>query len=254
MALSHLEINLRRLLKKSEILAKRSVNDDLWRLEKYIETLESCVEELNDTETKPSKDVLGRYRRRIEYLKGVLESKRMTDTVEKVLATKKIPMSPLEEDAHLNEMRHNLVVQSEKDLREELFTTSNSTDGLKKRKVHVIFPIEDDHDEKVLDLYRLRQEEVSQDMLTVMRNMREQTELAGKIIRQDTKTLEKSSNTMSKNYTHLQKESSRLETLISKSGWNCWMWILVVIMIVIFINMVFFMKVMKKRIVKEAVP
>ncbi|PSN44733.1 hypothetical protein C0J52_20350 [Blattella germanica] len=60
------------------------------------------------------------------------------------------------------------------------------------------------------------------------------------------KVIEKSSKLADQNFSNLKVESERLEEH-SRRACKCWIWVMIAVVLIIFINMVLFMKVMKKR-------
>lgn len=91
------------------------------------------------------------------------------------------------------------------------------------------------------------QEKIAESMLQLAKNLKEQTQTANKILRKDTEVVQASSKMTEKNFGSLKKESDKLNEH-SKRAWKCWMWIMIGIVMAIFIFMVMFMKLMKKRV------
>lgn len=90
------------------------------------------------------------------------------------------------------------------------------------------------------------QERIADDMLSLTRNLKEQTENANRIIKKDTEIVTKSAKLSDKNYASLNSEAEKLQDQ-SKRAWKCWMWIMILIVMTIFVFMVMFMKIMKKK-------
>ncbi|KAL3275826.1 hypothetical protein HHI36_020570 [Cryptolaemus montrouzieri] len=90
------------------------------------------------------------------------------------------------------------------------------------------------------------QQKLTSDMLTLTKNLKEQSELAKKIIRKDIDVLTRSSVLTDQNKAKLEVESSKLEEN-SRKAWKCWMWVILLVVMVVFMKMVLFMKVMKKK-------
>ncbi|XP_046661241.1 vesicle transport protein USE1 isoform X1 [Homalodisca vitripennis] len=235
MGRSRLETNFRRLLARCEIMAKEYSSDD-WRLEKFISTLEEMLIELEKTHTSPGKETLSSYMRRIDFLKGLMDTTKMTNPVEKVVASQLL--SPLP-DSISKETHQKTVTKYTKELRDELL---GEKDGLRQRQS---MSSSEDMD-ALLKYHHNMHEKIAENMLSLAKNMKEKSQLAGEIIKRDIETVDKSSNLAEKNFSQLKVESERLQEH-SRRAWKCWMWVMLVVVIVIFINMVLFMKVMKKR-------
>lgn len=234
---SRLEINVRRLLAKCELIAKDNLEED-WRLEKFIGRLDEMVAELQRIPNKPSKDTMSTYYRRIDFLKGLLDTKNIVNPSEKVVATQLLCPVP---ESIAKEVHQKTTTKYTKELQGHLFTSDKGTDV---RQRHLVSS-GDDLD-ILLKYHHSMQEKIADNMLVLARNMKEQSKLAGSIIRKDTKIVEKSSRLADKNFLRLRVEADKLQEH-SHRAWKCWMWLMLVAVIVIFINMVLFMKVAKKK-------
>lgn len=136
--------------------------------------------------------------------------------------------SILKEIKQLNNAKHDSA------LRKELFDGDDSS-GLRKRGVN----------DNMEQYYANIQEKISDDMLALTRNLKEQTLTASKIIKKDTEVVLKSSKIAHQNTGSLEKESKKLDEH-SRKACKCWVWIMMGLVIAIFIGMVLFMKLMKK--------
>ncbi|XP_054278139.1 vesicle transport protein USE1 [Macrosteles quadrilineatus] len=233
MGKSRLEINFRRLLSRCELMAKDNPSDD-WRLETFIANLEEMLSEMDKSPNAPNKETLSSYVRRLEFLKGLMDTNTITNPIEKVFAAQHLNPSP---DSVSKETHQKTVTKYTRELRDELFGDS----GLRQRQMES----SDDMD-SLLKHHNNMHEKIAENMLSLARNMKEKSQLAGEIIKKDIQVVEKSSHLAEKNFSQLRVESERLQEH-SRRAWKCWMWIMLVVVIVIFINMVLFMKVMKKR-------
>ncbi|KAF2896133.1 hypothetical protein ILUMI_10046 [Ignelater luminosus] len=215
MGLSRMEINFRRLLNKCEVMLKTKQKDDD-RLPRYVESLGNMLKDLEDTSPcVTSNEAINDYRRRIFKLKSTLgldASESYDEYLEK------------EKGKNLSE-------------REQLL-------GLRQRDVKSSGQA-DDLDE-LIDYHQNVQQKIADEMLLFTRNLKEQSELANRIIKKDTEVAGRSTQLTDDNFAKLKVESNKL-TEHSKRAWKCWMWIMLVIVLVVFINMVLFMKVMKKK-------
>ncbi|KAK7604971.1 hypothetical protein V9T40_006157 [Parthenolecanium corni] len=239
---SRLEVDVKRLLSKCEEMANTNDDEESWRLSKFVEAVDEMIVNLQNSPIKPEKDNLQKYQSRVEFLKGLLETRKMENLMQKSIAVQMLaPPSSLNATA-AQEIYQKSLASCETDLRKELFGDSSEL----RQRSSTFEPSGSQEFDSILKHHNRKHEQTASDMLIMARNLKEQNELAGRIIREDTKTLEKSSKGMDDNFYNLQKQSNRLQIFISKSGWNCWIWILLAVMIIIFINMVFFMKVARK--------
>jgi len=207
MGLSRQEINLRRLLAKCELMCKNQKDDE--RFEKYIETLEDMVQEVKK-HADTSVEALKSYQKRIINIKARLG---ITTT------------SKYEE------------FNNPMNTREELL-------GLRHRNTTQVGPNSDDLDQ-VLKYQEDVQNKIAEEMLHFTKTLKEQSQLANKIIKKDTEVVSNSALLTEENSSKLLVESSKLAEH-NKRAWKCWMWIMLLIVLVVFINMVLFMKIMKK--------
>lgn len=216
MGLSRTEINLRRLLSKCELLIKSKQKDDE-RFPQYIESLEEMWKTLQTTSSSKGDEGIRQYYERICNLK--------------------IALGLMSEDTLVGKWTDG-AEGSKLSSRDELL-------GLRKRDGNKSTSATNDLDD-VIDYHQNMQEKIAQEMLSLTKNLKEQSELANKIIKKDTEVVGRSSQLTEHNYSKLKNESNKL-TEHSKRAWKCWMWIMLVVVLVVFINMVLFMKFMKKR-------
>lgn len=157
----------------------------------------------------------------------------------------------LKEIKQLNNAKYNT------ELRKELFDGDDSS-GLRRRGAN-------DSSENMEKYYSNIQEKLSDEMLSLTRNLKEQTLTASKIIKKDTDVVTKSAKLAHQNTGSLEKESKKLDEH-NKRACKCWMWMMIGMVIMIFIGknvykrkhlillltldlitgMVLFMKLMKK--------
>ncbi|XP_044757090.1 vesicle transport protein USE1 [Coccinella septempunctata] len=90
------------------------------------------------------------------------------------------------------------------------------------------------------------QQKVTDDILALTKNLKEQSELANKIIKKDTEVLTRSSVITEQNKAKLEVESHKLEEH-SRRAWKCWMWVMLFMVMLVFFTTVMFIKVTKKK-------
>lgn len=83
--------------------------------------------------------------------------------------------------------------------------------------------------------YNEAQEKITEHMLSMTRNLKEQTVTANRIIKKDTEVVSRSAGMADRNSDALQKEAEKLEDH-SRNAWKCWMWMMIVFVIVVFIG------------------
>ncbi|XP_046464935.1 vesicle transport protein USE1 isoform X1 [Neodiprion pinetum] len=237
--MSRLEINVRRLLTRCEFMAKDDQQTD-WRLEKFILALDDLVNELQTMPNKPSKDTITEYNRRVEFLKGVVGTAKLSNPVERVAAVQMLSKTPV---SSIDTVRPNIATQIHqkttakytKQLRDELFNNDKglSDDGLRQR-----FSNTNAHDENldaILKYNRNIQEKIAENMLSMIGNMKEHALTARTVIKNDIASLDKSEKLTDINTDKLKKESVKLEEH-TKSNWRCWVWVMVAFVLVVFFS------------------
>lgn len=100
--------------------------------------------------------------------------------------------------------------------------------------------------DQAVKYYTNIQEKIAEDMILMTRNLKEHTEIANNIIKKDTEIVSKSAKLTDKNVDLLHDESTKLQEH-SKRAWKCWMWLMIALVLAIFLTMVMFMRVTKKR-------
>lgn len=138
----------------------------------------------------------------------------------------------LKEIKQLNNAKFN------RELRKELFDGDDSS-GLRKRGAN-------ESAENMEKYYENIQEKLGEEMITLTRNLKEQTLAASDIIKKDTEIITRSARLTHQNIGSLEKESKKLDDHTRKAC-KCWLWMMIFIVVAIFIFMVLFMKLMKKK-------
>ncbi|GJQ66285.1 putative membrane fusion protein Use1 [Trypoxylus dichotomus] len=210
MGLSRQEVNLRRLLAKCELLVKNNQKDDE-RFPKYLNSLEDMIKEIKSL-SAPN-DNIPDYVKRIKSLKFQLGM-----ISDEELAAGDVEKQKLNSREELLEIRKRNIGKSD---------ASGDLD-------------------QMINFHQNMQEKIAEEMLELTTSLKEHSALANKIIKKDNEIIGRSAQLTDQNFSKLKVESEKL-TEHSKRAWKCWMWILLLIVMVVFINMVLFMKVMKKK-------
>nr|CAD7428367.1 unnamed protein product [Timema monikensis] len=165
---------------------------------------------------------------------------------EKVVAAQLLSHGPTStSDTITKEIHQKTTSKYTKELRDQLFQNDKvqaSEDNLRHRKEK---GSGEDLD-VLLKYHHSMREKIADNMLLMVRNLKEQSQLASTIIKKDVETVQKSSKQSDQNFDRLKGASDRLAEH-SRRAWKCWMWIMIALVMIIFINMVLFMKVMKKK-------
>ncbi|XP_011184335.1 vesicle transport protein USE1 [Zeugodacus cucurbitae] len=232
-----LNVNIRTLLSNCEELSKDEAN--YWRLKKFIKSLDTMIEELKEFDDISSNMKIADYTKRLQALK-ILTNYIDSPPPVKSLRSKLRPAYEAGEDA-LKEMQQLQSSKRYADIRKELL----NEDTLRRRKPDDSAPNAENMNEAV-KYYNEAQEKITEHMLSLTRNLKEQTETANRIIKKDTEIASRSTNMADRNINSLNKETEKLAEH-SRNAWKCWMWLMFAFVITVFIGMVLFMKIMKKR-------
>jgi len=206
MAASKLEINFRRLLERCEAMAeeiqdnKENVN---WRLEKYVSTLQRQVTELKKSNSKPSPDTMNEYNKKVEFLKGLIETQKMKTPTDKLLASQQLvrplsqPPSQAVQTANKGrqaskgqELHIRAKSQIHKEMRNELLGNDNTKDsqGLRNRlSGDKKGDTKDESIDTVLQYHQNMQENIAEEMIKMAQNLKHSSVVASNIIKGDNK-------------------------------------------------------------------
>ncbi|KAG7203269.1 hypothetical protein KM043_010363 [Ampulex compressa] len=246
-----LEVNVTRLLKRCELMAKDDPHKD-WKLEKYILSLDDMMKELQALPNKPSKDTMMGYTKRIDFLKGVVNTTKLTNPIDRVAAVQMLSKSSTSTTDSVGpdiamQIHQKTSAKYNQELRTELFHTDKEhlEDGVRHRLSGA--NMQDEDLDVLLKYNRNIQEKIAENMLSMTSNMKEHALAASAIIKKDINSLEKSDKLTDINSTKLKTESLKLDEH-TKSTWRCWMWLMIAFVLVVFFNMVLFMKIAKKRV------
>jgi SNARE protein 1 len=217
-------------------------NNETWRLQKYIEALDDMISELRTGPNQPNRDTLMEYARRIEFLKGVLQTSNLPSLSEKVVAVQLIKPGACSfpgAESRETEIKHRHTSKYTDELRRELLGESQTESKPNAGKGDL---------DDLLKYHHTIQEKIADHMLDLTKSLKEQVFLAGQIVKRDTEVLEKSSRTVDLNQSNLKSATETLETF-NKRACKCWIWFLLVLVCSVFIGMVLFMRLFKKRVV-----
>ncbi|GFO13628.1 unconventional snare in the er 1 homolog [Plakobranchus ocellatus] len=246
---TRIEINFNRLLGQCQVMAEDKENRD-WRFDKYIGSLQNFLTELKKSQSKPSKEVLLDYQRKVDLLKGLSEAEKKPSAADRALITERLcPVSTNIASNKARELQTKAKVRCEEDLRAELFSSSSksslskdadSTDLRHRKK-----PPEDEEDiDTILQHHHKMQEKLAEEMLFHTRALKLNITEAGKIVKDDSKTILDSQTLADTNMSRLKVESERLEAHTKTCSW--WIWVMLLIVVITFVAMIPFMRLFSK--------
>jgi len=236
---SKVETNVIRLLRKCEQLAT-DVNEnsaESWRLEKYVEALEGMIRELRTGPSQTDRDALAEYTRRVEFIKGVINTSHLPSLPERVIASQLIKPRTDTDNQEL-EIKHRHKTKYSEDLRKELLGEDQDQTLKQPEKVEGM--------NELLKYHQSMQQRIADHMLDLTKDLKAQVTVAGQIVRKDTEVLEKSSQIVDSNQATLKGATETLETY-NKRACKCWIWFVLVLVCSTFIGMVLFMRLFRKK-------
>ena len=243
---SRTEIALARLLERCQEMAASS--EDLaaeWRLPKFISSCEEMLSSLPRPPDSgaPSQDTILEFQNKIKFLKSVLpppEEPEDEVTTQRVTTQPTIPMpmpqgSSLARDTVSKQIYQKMAERQNLSARDQLLSSSVSQAdaGLSL--------------DKILSDQREQQEKIAEEMLLLTQNLKEQSSIAGTIIRKDTVKLEQSSAQADSNLEKLNIETKRVGEFSARGNCRCWIWLMMVIVLFTFIGMVLMMRLFSKK-------
>ncbi|XP_031564371.1 vesicle transport protein USE1-like isoform X2 [Actinia tenebrosa] len=257
---SRLEIDLVRLLDRCESMAHEQQNQKQglnWRLEKYVCTLQNQIIELSKAERKPNQDTMNDYTKRINFLKGIIETEKKGSLTEKALASQQLPrpLSSISATSRTNkspaekaqELHIKTKARIEKEMREELLGSKKDSQGLRNRRPGEESTKEDEESiDSVLQYHQNMQEKIAEDMVRMAQSLKHTSMMASNIIKKDHKKLETSTRLVDSNFVKLKQESDRIEEITNRHC-ACWMWIALAMVVIVFIMTILFIRVFPKR-------
>ncbi|XP_068751407.1 vesicle transport protein USE1-like [Montipora capricornis] len=268
MAVSKLEINFRRLLERCETMAaelqdnKENVS---WRLEKYVSTLQKQITELKNSSNKPSADTMNEYNKKVEFLKGLIETQKLKSPTEKLIASQQLvrPLSQTlgqttatEKDRPANraqELHIRAKSQIHKEMRNELLgdlhvdEKREDTQGLRNRLTgDKKRDTKDDSIDTVLQYHQKMQENIAEEMIKMAKNLKHTSVMASNIIKEDNKALEQATKLADSNFEKLKRESEKLEEL-TQASCSWWIWIMLITVCIVFMFMIMFIRLFPKK-------
>ncbi|CAG5860919.1 unnamed protein product [Menidia menidia] len=263
---SRLEINFIRLLSRCESIASEKRGETEWRLEKYVAALEEMLVALRKSPSKPTPEVVTEYTRKVDFLKGLLEAEKLSSPTEKALANQflapgRTPTISNERMAATKTVHMQTKARFAGEMRDELLGTRSSGRGpseaeLRNRRVPPNdallpplcrgLPLDERQSaaelDAVLQHHHSLQEKLADDMLSLARNLKNNTLAAQNIIKQDNQTLSQSMRQADLNFEKLKTESERLEQHTKKSV-NWLLWLMLVLVSFTFISMILFIRI-----------
>eukprot|EP00123_Amoebidium_parasiticum_P021317 comp6541_c0_seq1/m.2310 comp6541_c0_seq1/g.2310 ORF comp6541_c0_seq1/g.2310 comp6541_c0_seq1/m.2310 type:complete len:267 (-) comp6541_c0_seq1:314-1114(-) len=254
-----IEINLQRLLSRCETMTSNGPtgDDDITRLEKYIQTLRTQMQDVLQLQHPVRPDVgnLTEYNRRIQHLSRLVETERLAKTSKKPTAAEVaigtdhllVATSVPSERSDETVVRQRSKLRAEEDMRAELLGQARMRKrgrglaGKSSSGVDEDLNFGDGGVEATLAKERETQDRLTDQMVIMARALKDTTQMAGAILKEDNMTLEETAKLAEQNKQRLMTEHERLRKHMEVYG-SCWIWLSLLIVSVVFVFMIVFIR------------
>ncbi|CAN7992697.1 unnamed protein product [Ixodes hexagonus] len=211
--------------------------------------------------SQPTKDTLVQYSNKVDFLKRLITQDKQVScrlfwlsqgATERILRNEQLAMLTPAPDQKAKEIllkRQSKVVQDARDELLEPRMSNRPTDdrGVRQRtSAQQAKGTAGEDFDAVLRYHNSMQEKIAEEMVSLAQNLKQNALLAGHIVKKDTEIVQKNVLTTDQNYKRLQDEQSRLEEHIRRSC-SCWIWLMLGIVCIVFLQMVIFMRIFPKR-------
>ena len=231
-------------------MAKNSEDlESEWRLPEFVASCEQMLTSLpkppDSCATSP--DSVLEYQNKIKFLKSLFPppDEETLETDQKP-AQQIVPMplpqgSSLARDTVSKQIYQKIAERQNMTSREQLLgpTSNKAPEGVKGGGMTL---------DKLLSDQREQQERIAEEMLMLTKSLKEQSSIAGNIIRSDMAKLESSSALADSNLEKLDVETKRVGEFSARGNCRCWIWLMMVIVVFTFIGMVLMMRLFSKKI------
>ncbi|BES91310.1 Membrane fusion protein Use1 [Nesidiocoris tenuis] len=246
-------IDLSRLLERCEAMAKDGLGEDEWRLKEFVKKAAEILADLKKKPGQPDDDIVRSFENRVVFLEGFLgASAAKNNPLERAHLIATVSNSHATEET--SNIYHAEVQKVQSEIRENLFSKKSELRLRKNATESTLFgnlgepstPTDTDDADALLSYHHSLHENIAENMIGLAKNIKEQSLIANTIIKGDTKRVENSALLADKNITYLKKNSDKLQEH-TRSNWQCWTWLLLLVVLASFISMVLVMKLFKKK-------
>lgn len=220
------EIDFLRLLRQSQKIADHKD----WRLEKYVDALGEKLDKLrNQNVNQLSRDTLEEYGRKIQFLRGLIETEKLPSAEKRLLAAELLAPDRETKAAHLitTNKYHDQV-------RQELLLTNRRRFGNSRWE-------KSDGKGDGNDV----NEDITQNLLELTNNIRENMQAANTIIQKDTEILTMVAGGADTVSLKMQRNTDKLSEFVRK-GCQCAIWLALVLVTLTFLMIVIFIRLFPK--------
>ncbi|KJH48266.1 multicatalytic endopeptidase domain protein [Dictyocaulus viviparus] len=254
MSLAPLELSFLRLLERTKKLARENLTLNVWKVGAAVSYLENLFRRLQDEKGFCNADMLMQYGRELEQLKLLLDAENCKSAQEKLNKLDLIPRL-FPETNFGNDYDSSTLRDSSKT------TTEVTTTEVRVRNRAVyradirkqLMGKEKQGREASYDLIQeeKRQENITNELLSVTRSLKENITVAGNVLKDDNKLLSSMHAQVDANVGRLSNEGTRLAKHAYKCGFDCALIFIALFIFWSFISMVVVMKMFPKRVISK---
>jgi len=246
---SRQEINLSRLLKRCQEIANNSADlSSEWRLPTFVSSCEEMMETLPKPPdpAAPSPESLLEYRNGLQVLRKLLPKSQAEDLQAPSLGRPPpaSPCLPLPQgssscrDTVSRQLIQRETHRHEQGRREQLLGPEQHGERALEPGTNL---------DELLSSHRDQQERVAEEMIALTRSLKEQSSAAGNFLRQDTARLNDTAAMADTNLAKLTEETQRVGEFSARGSCRCWIWLMMLIVVLTFMGMVLTMRLFRKR-------
>jgi SNARE protein 1 len=232
------EVEFLRLLKKCQQIADQRS----WRLERYVDTLSDYLEKLrNQNVNHLSRDTLEEYGRKVQYLRGIIETEKLPSAEKRLLAAELLAPDADSKASHLitknkyhEQMRQELLLSN--CYRSSAMKLGGGGHEIRNSR----------NDKAMMEQESNVNEEITQNLLELTNNIRENMQAAQAIIQKDNETLAKVASSADGVGLKMQKNTDKLSEFVRK-GCQCGIWVALLLVTCTFLMMVVFIRLFPKQ-------
>lgn len=223
------EIDFLRLLERCQAIANKNTS---WRLEKYVDALSESLDKLRNQKVNHlTRDTLEEYGRKIQYLRGLIETEKLPSAEKRLLAAELLAPDKDSKADHLvmTNKYHNQMRQ--------LLLSGNRQRGFGSGSAKATVTSTED----VNDV----NEDITKNLLELTNNIRESMHAANAIIQKDTETLSRVAGGAETVSLKMQRNTDKLGEFVRK-GCQFAIWIALILVTCTFLMMVVFIRLFPK--------
>lgn len=222
------EIDFLRLLKRCQEIADQKG----WRLEKYVDVLSEKLDKLrNQNINHLTRDILEEYGRKIQFLRGLIETEKLPSAEKRLLAAELLAPDRETKSTHLITTN-----KYHEQMRQELLSSNGrrfgNSRGEKSKRTQ-------DNEENDVS------EDITQNLRELANNIRENMHAANAIIQKDTETISKAAGGADTATLKVQRNTDKLSEFVRK-GFQAAIWVALVLVTLTFLMIVIFIRLFPK--------